>query len=194
LGQTRRRCNNAELRNGATLTGRDRRRIVCETGRVAMRSRREGTGRRALAAALLMATATVLPAATVVPAMARPLTPAEKRFSPYDAILPACDDPAVFERIQSRFHQRETEYWNTGLEIVGFDEPGEIGFRRNGLDYIPRRYCTARAMLNDQKTRMVSYSIGEDLGIIGFSFDVDWCLVGLDRNNAYAPGCKMARP
>ncbi len=133
-------------------------------------------------------------AAVLSGATARPLTPAEKRFSPYDAVLPSCNDPAVFERIQSRFYQRETEYWNTGLEILGFDQPGEIGFRSNGLDYIPRRYCTARAILNDQKTRMVSYAIGEDLGIIGYGFDVDWCLAGLDRNNAYAPACKMARP
>ncbi len=27
-------------------------------------------------------------------AVARPLVPAERRYSPYDAVLPACDDPA----------------------------------------------------------------------------------------------------
>jgi hypothetical protein len=129
------------------------------------------------------------------PALARPLVPAERRYSPYDGVLPACGDPAVFERIQGRFHDRETEFWNTGLEILGFDEVREIGYKTNGYDYIPRRYCIARAYLNDEKTfHQVFYSISEDLGIIGFGFGIEWCVYGLDRNDAYAPGCKMARP
>ncbi|HUI19634.1 MAG TPA: hypothetical protein VLZ74_01125 [Methylocella sp.] len=128
-------------------------------------------------------------------AAARPLVPAERRYIPYSGVLPACDDPAVFERIQGRFHDREAEFWDTGLEIVGFEEVREIGYKTNGEDYIPRRYCIARAYLNDEKKpRQVSYSINEDLGIIGFGFGVEWCVAGLDRNDAYAPKCKMARP
>lgn len=129
-----------------------------------------------------------------MPATGRPLVPAEKRDFPYSGQLPACDDPAVFERIQSRFYQRESEYWKSGLEIVGFEQAREIGFRANGLDYIPRRYCVARAVMNDTKLREVSYSVDENLGIIGFGFEVEWCVAELDRLNAYAPGCKMARP
>ncbi len=127
-------------------------------------------------------------------AAARPLVPAEDRYIPYTGHLPACDDPAVFERIQSRFYARESEFWKSGLAIVGFDQVREIGFRSNGLDYIPRRYCVARAFMNDANLREVSYSVDEDLGIIGFGFDVEWCVSGLDRLNAFAPGCKMARP
>jgi hypothetical protein len=127
-------------------------------------------------------------------AAARPLVPAEDRYIPYSGHLPACDDPAVFERIQSRFYARESEFWKSGLAIVGFDHAREIGFRSNGLDYIPRRYCVARALMNDTKLREVSYSVDEDLGIIGFGFEVEWCVSGLDRLNAFAPACKMARP
>src|SRR5664279_1992239 len=43
-------------------------------------------------------------------ATARPLIPAERRYSPYNNNVPACDDPAVFERIQGRFHDREAEF------------------------------------------------------------------------------------
>jgi hypothetical protein len=132
--------------------------------------------------------------ASLGPTAARPLVPAERRYIPYDGVLPACDDPAVFERIQGRFHDREAEFWNTGLEILGFEKVKEIGYKTNGEDYIPRRYCTARAYLNDEKSHQVSYSINEDLGIIGFGFGVEWCVGGLDRNDAYAPDCKMARP
>ena len=128
-------------------------------------------------------------------ACARPLVPAERRYLPYDGMLPACGDPSVFNRIQWNFRERETEFWNTGLEILGFDDVKEIGYKTNGEDYIPRRYCIARAFLNDEKKpRQVSYSISEDLGIIGFGFGVEWCVSGLDRENAYARHCKMARP
>jgi hypothetical protein len=131
----------------------------------------------------------------VLLAAARPLVPAERRYIPYDNFVPGCGDPAVFERIQGRFHDREAEFWNTGLEILGFDEVREIGYKTNGEDYIPRRYCIARAYLNDYKNpHQVSYSIAEDLGIIGFGFGIEWCVSGLDRDDAYAPNCKMARP
>jgi hypothetical protein len=40
----------------------------------------------------------------------------------------------------------------------------------------------------------LSYSIAEDLGVIGVTWGVEWCITGLDRNFAYAPACKMAEP
>jgi hypothetical protein len=129
-----------------------------------------------------------------VAAQARPLVPAERRYDWFEGRVPACDDPNVFERIQSRFQAREGEFWKSGLLISGFDRVREIGMRSNGLDLIPRRYCEARAFMNDGKLRTVSYTIAEDMGIIGWGFGVDWCVSGLDRNYAYAPNCKMARP
>ncbi len=139
-----------------------------------------------LAAALLLSLAGA--------ALARPVTPAEKRYSPYSGQINACDDPAVLGRIQSRFSAKEIEYWNSTLEIRGFDRVRQIGLRSWGLDHIPRRYCMARAMMNDGRRRAVSYWVGEDLGIIGWGFGVEWCVHGLDRNLAFAPDCKMARP
>jgi hypothetical protein len=124
----------------------------------------------------------------------RPLVPAERRYSPFAGDLPQCGDPAVLERIQSRFREREAEFWSTGLEILGFDEIAEIGYRTNGLDLVPRRYCIARAILADQKAYRVTFNIIEDAGIIGFGFGVEWCVSGLDRLYAYAPRCTMARP
>jgi hypothetical protein len=125
---------------------------------------------------------------------ARPLVPAEERYLPYRIELPACGDSGVADYIQTHFREREEEFWKSGLEIIGFEQTDEIGFRTTGLDYIPRRYCVARAYMNDSKIRSVSFSIGEDLGIIGFGWGVEWCVAGLDRNNADAPNCKMARP
>ena len=126
-------------------------------------------------------------------ASARPLVPAEKRYRPFTADLPPCDSPDVLGLIASRFQQKESEYWNSALEIKDFDRVHESGLRTNGKDYIPRRYCTARAGLSDFKHRPVVYTVIERAGIIGFSWGVEWCVDGLDRNNAYAPACRAER-
>ncbi|HEY8579322.1 MAG TPA: hypothetical protein VIL72_05505 [Beijerinckiaceae bacterium] len=127
-------------------------------------------------------------------AQARPLTPAEQRVHGYSSNLPLCQDPAVLDRIASRLHQREKAYWSSGLQIVSYDSIRERGFRTTGLDYIPRRYCNASALMSDGKARHVTYWIGEDLGVIGWGWGVEWCIVGLDRNYAWGAGCKAAGP
>jgi hypothetical protein len=129
-----------------------------------------------------------------LPVLARPLVPAEHRFDWYLGRLPTCGDPSVLSRIQSRFFERESEFWKSGLQVVGFDNVREIGMRTNGLDYIPRRYCTGQALLNNQTAHKVTYSIVEDQGFIGLGFGVDWCIVGFDRLYSYAPNCRMALP
>jgi hypothetical protein len=136
----------------------------------------------------------VLAVLTLEAAQARPLVPAERRYSPFLGDLPFCDDPAVLERIQSRFLETESQFWSTGLSIVGFDAIREIGYRTNGLDHIPRRYCTARAILIDRKVYPASFAIVENAGMIGLGFGVEWCLTGLDRLYSYSPHCAMVRP
>lgn len=122
------------------------------------------------------------------------VVPAEQRYSAYSADLPGCDDPTVLARISDRFAQKESGYWNSPLQIGGYDRVREIGFRSNGLGYIPRRYCVARALGSDSKQRTVIYDIEESLGMIGWGYGVEWCVVGLDRDLAYAPACGALRP
>ncbi len=122
------------------------------------------------------------------------IVPAEQRYAAYSADLPACDDPGVLARISDRFAQKESGYWNSPLQIGGYDRVREIGFRANGLGYIPRRYCVARALGNDSREHTVVYDIEESLGMIGWGYGVEWCVVGLDRNLAYAPACGVLRP
>ena len=138
--------------------------------------------------------AAALGCAAALPASARPLPPAETRDQSYSGLVKACQDPQPLGYISGAFAAREIEYWHSGLTIVGFAEVREIGFRSNGLDYIPRRYCQARALMSDNKVRSVSYHITEAGGGIGFTDNVVWCVVGLDRDNSYAPGCKEAEP
>ncbi len=145
----------------------------------------------------IVTTATVAAAALLAaacPAAARPLTPAEQRDQSYSGLVKACNDPISLGYIQGAFAGREAEYWHSDLTILGFDQVREIGFRSNGLDYIPRRYCQARAIMSDNKLRSVSYHITEAGGSIGFTDNVVWCVVGLDRNDAFAPACLEAQP
>jgi hypothetical protein len=50
------------------------------------------------------------------------------------------------------------------------------------------------ALINDGLRHALYYSIAEDTGLIGIDFGVDFCVVGLDRNWAYEPRCRAARP
>jgi hypothetical protein len=152
----------------------------------------------ALVAALVGA-AVVLVAARATPAGAASWL--EKNFwlsgPRYDAIVPACEDPSVLGKIAARFAEKELRFWQSHLQIVGFDRIRETAFRpwaRGAPDSIPRRYCRALALVSDTRNRPIYYWIGEDTGMIGASWGVEWCVVGLDRNWAYNPGCRMARP
>jgi hypothetical protein len=122
------------------------------------------------------------------------IVPAEQRHFAYSGDLPDCGDPGVLGRVSSRFAHKEGEYWNSTLEIDKFDRVKEISLRGNGVAYIPRRYCIARAFLNDGQKRTAIYDVQESLGIIGFGYGVEWCIVGLDRNSAYSPACSVLRP
>jgi len=120
--------------------------------------------------------------------------PAEARWAPFFANMPPCEDAGVLSTISSRFAQTQREFWNSQLAISSFDRIREIGFRADGLAYIPRRFCIARAAMSDSKERTVIYNVGSDFGIIGIFWGVEWCVVGLDPNFAYAPACLTLRP
>jgi hypothetical protein len=112
----------------------------------------------------------------------------------YSGRLPACEDPMALAEIQSRFATKERRFWQSGLELVSFDRIRETGYRTWASDTIPRRFCSGRVQASDGVWRPVHYYIGEDLGLIGATWGVQWCVVGLDRNWANAPVCRMAQP
>ena len=110
----------------------------------------------------------------------------------YDGKLTDC--AAALSTISSQFQEKESTFWNSALQITGFDRVQETAFRPWASDNIPRRYCSAKAMLNDGKLRQVNYSIIEDGGLAGYGQGVEWCVVGLDRDWAYNPACRAAKP
>ena len=127
---------------------------------------------------------------------AREQMPAERYKVPYEGAsnIPVCADPAVLHRIRSRFEDKEGIYWASTLTIRAIDQVRPLAVRPWGLDYIPRRFCTGVATTSDGVRRRIDYSVIEDAGIIGLTWGVEWCVEGLDRNGAFAPHCRMARP
>src|SRR4051794_18147831 len=88
---------------------------------------------------------------------AQAANPLEKNFwlsgPRYDGNLPPCE--SALGKITSRFADKESTFWNSALQITGYDRVHEIAFRPWQSDNIPRRYCAATAMISDGKPRAV---------------------------------------
>jgi hypothetical protein len=143
--------------------------------------------------ALSLAAAFALLASGQAAQAANPLELNFGLFGPrYEGRVKPCE--AALGTISVQFQEKESSFWNSALKITGFGQIHETAFRPWQSDNIPRRYCSGEVMLSDGKMRTVHYSIIEDGGFAGFGQGVEWCVTGLDRNWAYNPGCKAARP
>jgi hypothetical protein len=114
------------------------------------------------------------------------------RAAPWDG--PACDDKAVLKRVTAHFDQAEAEYWHTGLRMADITHAREIAFRDWQPTMIARRYCAGSAYLTDGRRYDLVYWLRSDQGFAGVGWGVQFCLVGRDREYAYAPACRMLRP
>ncbi len=112
----------------------------------------------------------------------------------YDRVMPGCDYPPALDRIIGNFHSKEARFWNSELRIVGIENIRETAVLPWAAQSIPHRFCSGTALINDGMRHRIYYSIAEDTDIIGLDWDVNFCVVGLDRNWAYGPACRAARP
>jgi hypothetical protein len=144
----------------------------------------------------LIALSSVLLGSLFLAGNANAANPLEKNFGlfgpRFDGVNTPCE--AALDWVASSFADKESQFWNSALQITGFQNVHEIAYRPYQSNVIPRRYCTATAMISDGKPRTVNYSIIEDGGWASFGDGLEFCVVGLDRNWAYNPVCRMARP
>jgi hypothetical protein len=112
----------------------------------------------------------------------------------YDRVMPGCEYAPALNRIIANFHTKEWQFWNSDLRIVGIEDIRENAVLPWAAQSIPRRFCSGTALINDGAKHPIYYSIAEDTGMIGMDWGVNFCVVGLDRNWAYNPGCRSARP
>ena len=112
----------------------------------------------------------------------------------YARDMPTCDFPLALDRIITNFHTKEARFWNSGLQIVGIENIRETAVLPWAAQSIPRRFCSGVALISDGMRHPIYYSIAEDTGMIGMDWGVNFCVVGLDRNLAYGPACRAAKP
>jgi hypothetical protein len=112
----------------------------------------------------------------------------------YDRVVPACDYPGALDRIIANFHTKEYRFWNSQLRIVGVENIHETAWLPWAAQSIPRRFCSGTAVINDGARHALYYSIAEDTDLIGQGWGVNFCVDGLDRNDAYSPHCRAAKP
>lgn len=127
-------------------------------------------------------------------AWATPPFPAEARTIPYSGNLPPCEDWWTLQVITQNFNYHQYWYSHARLELGQFDAIKEIGFRTNGPEFIPRRYCVARATFSDGRQREVKYNLIERGGFVGIGNGVEYCVVGEDPFHVYSPACRAAGP
>lgn len=131
-------------------------------------------------------------------APARAATVLEKNFwmpgPDYSRDLPSCEYHAALDRIIRDFRSKEDRFWNSKLQIVGFENIHEIDTMPWGAQSIPRRYCGGTAVISDSTRHSIYYSIAEDTGMLGIDWGVNFCVVGLDHSLAYGPACRAAQP
>ena len=112
----------------------------------------------------------------------------------YDRDVPTCDYAPALDRIIANFSTKEGRFWNSQLEIVGIENIRETADLPWAAQSIPRRFCQGTAVISDGLRHPIYYSIGEGTGMIGMDWGVNFCVMGLDRNWAYEPACRAARP
>lgn len=112
----------------------------------------------------------------------------------YSRDMPACDYPPALDRIIDNFHTKEARFWNSELQIVGLENIRQTAYLPWAAQSIPRRFCSATALINDGRRQAIYYSIASGTGMIGMGWGVNFCVVGIDRNWAYNPACRAAKP
>jgi hypothetical protein len=126
------------------------------------------------------------------PAFAGPI---ERLFTRDTGFVPPCDSNWALGIISWRFAYKEARFWGSSDTLREIGDVREIAHRPWGLQYTPRRYCQAKVRVADNpRDTVVYYSIIEKGGYAGVGWGVEWCVVGWDRNLAYAPNCRAARP
>jgi hypothetical protein len=112
----------------------------------------------------------------------------------YSRDMPACDYAPALQEIMANFHSKEARFWNSELQIVGIENIRQTAYLPWAAQSIPRRFCSGTVLINDGARHALYYSIASGTGMIGAGWGVNFCVVGLDRNWAYNPDCRAAKP
>ena len=107
--------------------------------------------------------------------------------------FPDCHDPKVLGKIIERFNWAENRTWNRGFTLDDIERTRERSYQGPHDSSIPRRYCRGHALLSNGKHPTLFYLIEGGQGFAGNSFNVEFCISGMDEWNNYDGSCRAIR-
>jgi hypothetical protein len=103
---------------------------------------------------------------------------------------PRCNDPVVYARIAAEYPGR---HWASGFAAVGIR--GHATTRKYWPHGdMPRLFCEGIITPPSGAERPSYYPIYYAIIANGLTYELEWCVVGLDRAWPYDPRCRLARP
>ena len=107
--------------------------------------------------------------------------------------FPECHDSRVLAKIIKRFNWAENATWQRGFILDDIVRTRERLVQSTDVSPIPRRYCRGHALLSNGKHPTLYYLIEGGQGLAGNSFNVEFCISGLDEWNEYDGSCRAIR-
>lgn len=138
--------------------------------------------------ALLFAFTVLSAALPSVSAQAGPLEPFLQKKT-----FPECHEVKVLGDIVERFNWAEEETWKRGIYMSDLDDVRARLLQDDVDRLVPRRYCRATATLTSGHHRTVFYLIEGGGGFSGNSFNVEFCVEGLDPWRVHDGSCRALR-
>ncbi|MEM7289785.1 MAG: hypothetical protein AAF412_05365 [Pseudomonadota bacterium] len=106
--------------------------------------------------------------------------------------FPACDSGKVLNKLIRRFNQTEKIYWShRGLSLSDIDVPHQHSENPFVDSPINRRYCHGDALFADGKKHRIHFLIEQGAGFAGFTWNVEYCIHGLDPWKYYDGRCRV---
>ncbi|MDX5593936.1 cytoplasmic protein [Pseudovibrio sp. SPO723] len=110
-----------------------------------------------------------------------------------DPRIPRCDASSVQKAIKKQIAAAIPLYYND-RRIDEIRHIHQSGYWLANPSPLARRYCNAEAVLTDGSHQRLYYQVTEHAGFLGISWNVNACLLGLDRWRVYDGNCRRVRP
>lgn len=108
-------------------------------------------------------------------------------------IFPQCHDASVEHRIMDKFNWAEKNTWRRGFDMTGISQAHEHRTTVWRNSSVTRRYCMGTAHMTDHSHRSVYFLIEDRGGFVGRTWNVTFCVSGLDPWRNHDGNCRTVR-
>ena len=106
--------------------------------------------------------------------------------------FPVCTSEKVIERMIKRFNKTEEIYWEHRGLVLNTVSNSHLHSKNPFPDSpIKRRYCHGDAFFENGKKRRIHYLIEEGAGFSGYTWNVEYCIHGLDPWKYHDGRCRV---